>query len=400
MHYLGKRKRSDLYVDNLDAESITTKSLRITDEYGFPEQKGDVGDILVQQVSGDLAFEPPAEFPTEFPTLTVDQLVVGEDPLRYLMPLNRGNLGDVITSDGGTATSWEPVLPVESKGDLLYFSSLPRQFSHSDGVTLRNLANTVGNLGSLTIPANSMRVGDVYTLKVIGHLRASTTTGPIFFRFQGRSDAQVLADANTNIVSVNQAIGGVIDPKVPFELKVYFVVRADPALPTLNNVYTYAQLMWSEYPTLEGKSYMEVFPAPAYAWDNTGDIDLSAYGLVVNPGDAEVRVESFEKQFVGYETTGSVTNQELNTTSHVTFRNLEAHGELSIGDPANSSNIYTLPSNDTGRRNDALVSDGSGTVTWAKPSPYNLFRSQPNTTSTTSSTWVEMENMILQMERG
>ena len=53
-NYLGKRKRSDLDVDNVDANSVQTKSLNITDEYNFPEEKGNVGDILVQQATGDL----------------------------------------------------------------------------------------------------------------------------------------------------------------------------------------------------------------------------------------------------------------------------------------------------------------------------------------------------------
>ena len=73
-----------------------------------------------------------------------------------------------------------------------------------------------------------MTVGDVYTLKVIGQLRAFTTTGPIFFRFQVRSDAQVLADSGVDTVSVDQATGTAFDPIIPFELKVYFVV--DPTL--------------------------------------------------------------------------------------------------------------------------------------------------------------------------
>jgi hypothetical protein len=162
MNYLGKRKRDELEVDTIDANEIQTKSLKITDEYTFPTQRGNGGDILVQTATGDLVFEPPGTFPTELTTLTVDQMVVGEDPLRYILPLQRGTFGEVLTSEGGTSTSWQALQPAESKGDLLYFSSLPRQFSYSDGITLRNLANTTGNLGSLTIPANSMQVGDVH----------------------------------------------------------------------------------------------------------------------------------------------------------------------------------------------------------------------------------------------
>jgi hypothetical protein len=75
MNYLGKRKRDDLEVVNLEADSVQTKSLRITDQYGFPEQRGNGGDILVQQATGDLVFQPPGNFPTELTTLTVDQMV-------------------------------------------------------------------------------------------------------------------------------------------------------------------------------------------------------------------------------------------------------------------------------------------------------------------------------------
>jgi hypothetical protein len=76
--------------------------------------------------------------------------------------------GQVILSQGPNGTSWEDGVTTESKGDLLYFSTLPREFSYTDGISMRNLANTIGNLGSLTIPAATMRIGDVYTMRVTG----------------------------------------------------------------------------------------------------------------------------------------------------------------------------------------------------------------------------------------
>ena len=298
----------------------------------------------------------------------------------YCLPTTAGDVDQVLTSLGGNVTSWEDVTPTESKGDLLYFSSLPRQFSYSDGSTLRNLANTTGNLGSLTIPANSMQVGDVYTLKVIGQLRASTTTGPIFFRFQTRSDAQVLADSGDVTVSVDQATGTAIDPTVPFELKVYFVVRSDPIVPTPDNVYTYAQLTWNDYPISAGKSYMEVFPAPPYSWNNSADVDVSAYALVATPGNAEVRVQSYtlEKQFVGYENIGSFTNQSLSTTSDVQFK--------SVTVPGTSGDINLFSSGRiTGSRLDIANTTGDAIIAMQAPAGNNVTWSSGGTTNNDAS---------------
>ena len=280
MNYLGKRKRDEVVADTIDANLVDTKKLCITDEYCFPEQKGNDGDVLVQDPGGDLVFEAPATFPTEYPTLTVDQMVVGEDPQRYILPLQRGSVGEVLRSDGGTATSWQSIQPSESKGDLLFFQTAERAFSFSDGTTLRNLSNTSGNLGSLTIPALSMTVGDVYTLRVTGQWKASTTTGPIFFRVQVRSDATVLADTNNGVVSVDQYIGGQSNPTVPFTLLVSFAVRSDPLTPTADNIYTSAQLHYADSVDNLNGQFLDVYAGAPLSWDNTSDITVGAYGLI------------------------------------------------------------------------------------------------------------------------
>jgi hypothetical protein len=139
---------------------------------------------------------------------------------------------------------------------------------------------------------------------------------------------------------------------VPFELKVYIIVRSDPIVPTPDNIYTYAQLTWNDYPISGGKSYMEVFPGTPYSWNNNADIDLSAYALVATPGNAEVRVQSYtlEKQYVGYENIGSFTNQSLSTTSDVEFKSVT------------TSNIAVGP--DAGGRAEIRADAGPGGVTY------------------------------------
>ena len=80
---------------------------------------------------------------------------------QYCLPKQAPTRDGQVILSGANGTSWEDVVVTESKGDLLYFSTLPREFSYTDGISMRNLANTIGNLGSLTIPAATMRVGEI-----------------------------------------------------------------------------------------------------------------------------------------------------------------------------------------------------------------------------------------------
>jgi hypothetical protein len=137
---------------------------------------------------------------------------------------------------------------------------------------------------------------------------------------------------------------------VPFELKVTFSVRADTLIPTVGNVHTSALLTWSDYPvTMAKTSILQVYPGPDIAWDNTADIALSAYGLIVSNGDAEVRVQSYilQKQFVGYETSGTFTDQGLHTSDDVQFRSV------------NIDDKYTLPANAPTIGGQVMVSDSA-----------------------------------------
>jgi hypothetical protein len=207
---------------------------------------------------------------------------------QYCLPKKSATRAGQVILSGANGTSWEDVVVTESKGDLLYFSTLPREFSYTDGISMRNLANTIGNLGSLTIPAATMRVGDVYTMRVSGQFRCSKTSGPIFFRFQVKADDAILADTNVDTVKVEQSVTTELDPTVPFELEARFAVRSDPLTPTVGNVYPFVKITWSDYPVTDGKSYfVQAYPAPALSWDNNNDISLSAYGLILSNGDAK-----------------------------------------------------------------------------------------------------------------
>jgi hypothetical protein len=116
---------------------------------------------------------------------------------------------------------------------------------------------------------------------------------------------------------------------------------------------------------------MEVFPGVPYSWNNSADIDLSAYALVATPGNAEVRVQSYtlEKQFVGYENIGTFTNQSLGTTSDVQFKTVE------IG---TAPNTFTLPAAD-GTTGQVIVTDGIGNTSWETPASGNPFNQNLNT---------------------
>jgi hypothetical protein len=366
MNYLGKRKRSDFSADDVDVNTIQAKSLKITDEYAFPETKGNVGDILVQGSDGDLLFEAVSIPGPDHDDLNVENLSVGITDHAYSFPTARGAQNQVLAQGSDGSLEFTNILPPsESKGDLLFFSTQGRTFSYSDGVTLRNLSNTSGYLGSLTLPARSMKVGDVFTMRICGKWSPPTGTPVAYFRVQVRSDAHVLADTNDDFVHLNEYSGSELDPTVPFEIIVQFIVRHDPTVVVANNVHTIAHLRYSDLPVQDGTAnFMDIFPASPLGWDNTTDIVLSVHGLVASHGNAEFRVESYtlEKQFIGFENVGEYSDQSLRTTDDVQFNTLQTN-QIALDDAwtlANNSGTFAL----AGGANNLLQISQDGTNVW------------------------------------
>lgn len=277
----------------------------------------------------------------------------------YQLPVVDGTPGQVLTTDGANTAQWADAAPTESKGDLLFFMTEPTIIE----TTILQWFDLAGepptsNLGSLTIPANSMQVGDIYTLQLTGELAVSTTANlEVEFKIEVNGDL-IAFTGTAPPITVARHTGTQTDPVVPFRMEVQFVVRTDPTAFPLqpDNVHCIPQFFYrtsandSTGPSDNFGSFLEVYPFPPnlpYTTDNTAPVELAVYGRILGGGIAGIRVQNYTltKQFVGYESSGSFTNQSLNTTDDVTFNSVTVRDRYDLDAPTGQQNFINWKEN-------------------------------------------------------
>ena len=295
----------------INAEKISTEYLEITDQYQFPEKRGDVGDLFVLQENGDLIFDKTV------PNLMIeDTLTIGP----YTLPVTAGANGDVLTARPGGQTAWDTAQANESKGDLMYNNTVPKQINFI-GDNPQSLQPASG-VGFMVIPANSVHVGDIYTLKCLGFYKVPTGQAESF-RVDLRLDGLISADTGEDAISVPPANEFVLQP---FEMTVIISCVSDPLDPTPNNITISGRVEYTTFGTFDN-SFSTPFITLSSTIDGTTDTTVELFATM-SQASIFLRVTNYSltKQFYGFETIGQFTNQSLNTTDDVEFKSVTTSG--------------------------------------------------------------------------
>jgi hypothetical protein len=339
MDYTGQRVDRTVIPDPLEVDTLVANHV----------EAGTVNVDLDLSVQGDIEAAQDVNVEGELKAGAVSVNYLGGG---YQLPVLDGTPGQVLTTDGSSTAQWTDATPTESKGDLLFCMTEATIIE----TTILQWFNLAGeppsdSLGSLTIPANSMQVGDVYTLLLTGQFAVSTTAD-LELEFKIEVNGIVIAFTGTAApITIKRHTGVQTDPKVPFRMEIQFVVRTDPtAFPLqLDNVHCIPQISYStDTSDIQGAkgAFLDIFPFSPnnpLTLDNTAPVELAVYGQILGGGIAGIRVQHYTmtKQFVGFETTGTFTNQALNTTDDVTFASvnstllgLPVKGVFSYLDPA------------------------------------------------------------------
>jgi hypothetical protein len=252
---------------------------------------------------------------------TVDANEVIGDVVRtqnYTLPSDNGTQGQVLTADTSGNVQWEDQNAQPSQdGDIVFFQTaeLTGQFNPtgSPSSTDIDLAATLGAMGSLTLPADSVELGEVYTIDIGGKLTNDTSTDTQF---------SVSLYINNTLVDSSGTIfvrsGGIPTPyRARIPLHVYQIagsiasVRANGRLETQDSFFR-----------------LDISPITIanHAFDSSVPVTLSVLMTLSGSEAGTVTATSdtytLRKSFFGVLAPGQLFNQSLNTYDDVTHKDL------------------------------------------------------------------------------